>query len=291
MISQSLLHARINREKKKIRSLADVEFRGFSQWGEDGILDWLIEKIPGISESFIEFGVENYRESNTRMLLWLRNWRGLIMDGSQSHIEDIRGQEVSWRFDLHSKCAFIDRDNINQLISQSGFAGELGVLSVDIDGNDYWVWEAIEVVSPAIVVCEYNAVFGDLRAITVPYSADFQISQAHCSTLYFGASIHALSGLAMKKGYTLVGTNSNACNVFYVRNDYAASVLAAMESVKVYPSRMRTSRNEQGGLTFSSGLDRAKLIAHLPVFDVDLQKTMTLAECGMLYSQDWAARC
>ena len=75
VVAQCLAHAHVNRLKSRIRTLADVEFRGFSQWGEDGILDWLVERLPGIPGTFIEFGVEDYRESNTRLLLWLRSWR------------------------------------------------------------------------------------------------------------------------------------------------------------------------------------------------------------------------
>jgi hypothetical protein len=159
-VSQAMLHARANRMLRRVRSIQEVEFRVFSQWGEDGILDWLIERLPGIPDVFVEFGVQNYLEANTRLLLWLRNWRGLIIDGSALNVEQVRHQDVFWRFDLQAVAAFIDRDNINQLIASCGISGEIGVLSVDIDGNDYWVWQAIEVVKPVIVVCEYNPVFG-----------------------------------------------------------------------------------------------------------------------------------
>lgn len=93
MILQSLLIAKSHRNKERIKCLDEVEFSGFSQWGEDGIIDWLIEKLPEIPKIFIEFGVEDYRESNTRLMLCLRNWRGLVMDGSASHIASIQAQE------------------------------------------------------------------------------------------------------------------------------------------------------------------------------------------------------
>ena len=192
VVAQCLAHAHVNRLKSRIRILAEVEFRGFSQWGEDGILDWLVERLPGIPETFIEFGVEDYRESNTRLFRGLRTWRGLVIDGSMAHVENIRRQEVSWRFDLSAICAFIDRNNINNLISTGEFGAEVGILSIDIDGNDYWVWQSINIIKPTIVICEYNAVFGDLRRITTPYRADFQRTRAHYSNLYFGASLQAL---------------------------------------------------------------------------------------------------
>lgn len=287
LIAQCLANARTNRQKNCIRTLVDVEFRGFSQWGEDGILDWLVERLPGIPETFVEFGVENYRESNTRLLLWLRNWKGLVIDGSPSHIEDIRKQDVSWRFDLRAICAFIDRDNINDLISSSEFGNELGILSIDIDGNDYWVWQSISIVKPVIVVCEYNAVFGDLRRITTPYRTDFQRTRAHYSNLYFGASLQALIDLGSTKGYSFVGTNSNGCNAFFVRNDRAQEVLGALEGISSCGSRFRESRDMSGRLTFMRGKGRVDTIRKMPVYDLVLQQELPLAELGELYSETW----
>ena len=179
VILHGTLHAKLNRHKNEIKSLAEVEWRAFSQWGEDGIIDWLMEMLPGIPSTFIEFGVGNYQESNTRMLLQLRNWRGLVLDESQSNIDSIINQNIFWRHTLIAKRALIDRDNINEIIFHAGFNGEIGLLSIDIDGNDYWVWKAISVINPVIVVCEYNAVFGDLYKLTVPYGKDFHATMAH----------------------------------------------------------------------------------------------------------------
>jgi hypothetical protein len=290
LINQCLTLALANREKKRISSLIEVEFRGFSQWGEDGILDWLVERIPGIPEIFVEFGVENYREANTRLLLWLRNWRGLVIDGSPSNIEDIRNQEVSWRFDLETVSAFIDCDNINELISSNGFNGDIGILSVDIDGNDYWVWQSISVINPVIVVCEYNAIFGDLRQITTPYRSDFQRALAHYSWLYFGASLQALIDLGSAKGYSFVGTNSNGCNAFFVRNDRAPDVLGALDGISSCGSLFRESRDKSGGLSYIRGRERVESIYHMPVYDLELKRELPLAEIGDLYSDNWKKR-
>lgn len=279
--------ANSNRTRGNIRFLSAVEFRGFSQWGEDGILDWLLERLPDIPDTFVEFGVEDYRESNTRLLLFLRNWRGLVLDGSEAHIKSIQAQDIYWRHDLTAKCAFIDRDNINQLIASSGLQGDIGLLSVDIDGNDYWVWQAIEVVRPVVVACEYNAVFGDVHRLSVPYQPDFQRTRAHHSNLYFGASLQSLIHLGEQKGYRFVGTNSNGCNAFFVRNDHAAGVLAAIDEIRAYPSRLREARDENGQLTFVRGIQRADIIRHLPVFDFATEQVRPLAEMGGLYSPAW----
>lgn len=287
-VLQAMMVAKANREKPRIKNLSDVEFSAFSQWGEDGIIDWLIEKLPDIPKTFIEFGVEDYRESNTRLLLYFRNWRGLIIDGSTEHIENIRKQDIFWRFDLMATPAFIDRDNITQLIGASGLSGKIGLLSVDIDGNDYWVWEAIDTVSPAIVICEYNAVFGDLHQISVPYQADFQRTHAHHSNLYFGASLPALIELAKQKGYLFVGTNSNGCNAFFVQRDLAVAVISSLAEVKAFPSSIREARDSTGQLMFPRRSKRREIIRHLPVFNFKTKSIQLLGDFTELYSPAWA---
>jgi len=288
-----LLNAKViensNLSKPTLSSLHDAEFRVFSQWGEDGIIAWLIGHLSGVPQTFVEFGGENYQESNTRHLLQSKNWRGLVIDGSQDNIADIRRQELYWRHELSAACAFIDRDNINTLIDGHGFKGEIGLLSVDIDGNDYWVWQAIDAVNPAIVVCEYNAVLGDRFALTVPYQADFQRSIAHYSCLYFGASIKALILLAKKKGYRFIGTTSTGCNAFFVRNDFATDILARLEQVSMFPSRVREARDETGTLNYSNGVERMRAIAELTFLDIEKGTTAPLGSYGDLYSPEWSA--
>lgn len=287
MVMQALALAKANRRAASLADLSDAEFSAFSQWGEDGVIDWLISRLPEIPRTFVEFGVEDYREANTRLLLQIRNWRGLVMDGSEAHIGDIRSQEIYWRHGLTAKCAFIDRENINSLLKKSGMAGEIGLLSVDIDGNDYWVWQAIEAVNPAIVVSEYNAVLGDLHALTVPYRADFQRTQAHHSNLYFGASLPALIGLGKQKGYTFVGTTSTGCNAFFVRNDLVSQVMDGLSGAWAFPSLVREARDEQRNLLFLDGAERAARIAHLPLVNLRTGAQTSLAECGELYSDAW----
>ena len=287
VILQCFAIAATHRARDRIRNLSDVEFQGFSQWGEDGIIDWLVERLPGIPETFVEFGVEDYREANTRLLLQLRNWRGLVMDGSEANIRSIQAQDLYWRHELTARCAFIDRDNINQVIGSSGFQGDIGLLSIDIDGNDYWIWQAIGAVSPVIVVCEYNAVLGDRYALTVPYRADFQRTREHHSNLYFGASIRALVALGKSKGYTFVGTTSTGCNAFFVRNDHADLIAAALEGICAFPSKFREARDSAGGLLFTSGIQRRTLIDHLALMDPVSGVSRDLASWGEIYSPEW----
>ncbi len=254
-----------------VKSLAESEFKVFSQFGDDGILQYLIYhlKVPTTSRTFIEFGVENYEESNTRFLLMNDNWRGLIMDGAESNIKFVHASHYFWKHDLTARAAFIDASNINGLISAAGFAGDIGLLSIDIDGNDYWVWETIDVVNPIIVVAEYNGVFGSKFPISVPYDATFRRAQSHYSNLYWGCSLAALSHLAVKKGYTFVGCNSAGNNAYFVRNAYVNENISTPSLAEGFVDpKFKESRDSRGSLTFLTGATRLKEIRNLPMVNV-----------------------
>jgi hypothetical protein len=247
----------------------NVEFRVFSQFGDDGIIQYLIHHLPNIPESFIEFGVQDYRESNTRFLLLNDNWRGLIMDGGENYVRSIQEDDIYWRHTLTARCAFVDRDNINQLIKDAGFAGDIGLLSIDIDGNDYWVWETLTVVNPSIVVIEYNSVFGPELAVTVPYDSGFVRHKAHYSGQFWGASLQALTLLSARKGYSLIGTNTAGNNAYFLRNDRLGQFPVCSAADVFVDARFRDSRNRSGELTYLSGGERFKEIAGMEVYDVE----------------------
>jgi hypothetical protein len=273
-----------------LSTLTEAEFSVSSQWGQDGILDWLIERadLPPALHSFVEFGVESYRVSNTRFLLQNRNWRGLILDSSPDVLPTVKADGLFWKHDLTVKQAFITRENINDLIATAGFSGEIGLLSVDIDGNDYWVWEAIAAVNPVLCVCEYNAVFGDLHPISIPCEASFNRTEAHSSTLYFGASIAALRALAARKGYRFVGTNLAGNDAFFVREDYAQRFVdRSLRTIQALPSRFRESRDPEGQPTYIVGLDRLRTIAALPVVNTETGAKLTLGDLNPIYSESW----
>lgn len=188
--------------------------------GDDGIIQYLINYLEIENKIFVEFGVEDYLESNTRFLLINDNWSGLVIDGSKINIAKIKKDEIYWKHDLKVKSAFITAENINQLIEEEGIKGQIGLLHIDIDGNDYWVWKALEVVVPKIMIVEYNSKFGCEKAITIPYKEDFVWTKAHYSNLYFGASILAFCDLADEKGYSFIGSNSAGNNAYFVKNEF-----------------------------------------------------------------------
>nr|BDR96086.1 hypothetical protein [Mycobacterium intracellulare] len=251
------------REREVVNGLADVEFSVFSQFGDDGIIQWLIHRLSGLSETFVEFGVGDYRESNTRFLLLNDNWRGLVMDSSDRNVAVIKRDEISWRHDLQSACAFVTVENINQLMLDHGFEGEIGLLHIDIGGNDYWIWRGLTAVRPAIAIMEYNSVFGAERAITIPYDPNF--SRERINNLYFGASLPAMCDLATSKGYDFVGSNSAGNNAYFVRSDlqHGLKVLTAAEGYVT--SKFAESRDSKGRLTYLRGERRLASLKGLPV--------------------------
>jgi hypothetical protein len=264
--------------------LKDIEFKVFSQFGDDGIIQYLIHHagIRRDEETFVEFGVEDYTESNTRFLLMNDNWRGLVLDGDPFNIRKIHRRPWFWRHDLIAVAAFIDRDNINELLGANGFRGRIGLLSIDIDGNDYWVWERIECVQPIIVVAEYNSVFGGERAVTVPYNPTFRRAAAHPSYLYWGCSIKALELLGRSKGYALVGSNSAGNNAYFVRRDRLAGLKEFSAAEAYVESRFRESRGPGGGLTFLSGNRRLWEIREMDVIDIERNRRIKIADCYSL---------
>ncbi len=244
-----------------------VGFKVFSQWDEDGIIQYLISKLPIPSRTFIEFGVENFEESNTRFLLLNDHWQGMVLDCSHADIDYIRRDRLYWQYDLQARQAWITRDNINRLLADAGFGEDVGLLSIDIDGNDYWIWEAITCIRPRIVVIEYNSLFG-LQPISIPYQESFQRTQAHYSNLYWGASLGAFCHLAKEKGYYLAGSNVWGHNAFFIRADVAGE-FRNLELRQAYvSSKFRESRDAKGKLSFARGNDRLKLIEDLPVIQV-----------------------
>ncbi len=203
----------------------------------------------------------------------------MIIDGSKENMDAVRREDIYWRYDLKAVDAFITKENINELLRQSGFDEDLGILSIDIDGNDYWVLQEINVVKPRILICEYNPIYGADRAATIPYASDFYRTKAHYSNLYFGCSIKALVALAKRKGYSFIGTNSNACNAFFVRDDLThflpESVLQDNEFI---PYKSRQARDAKGNLLFLTPQKEKELIADMALWDIEQNREIKFRE-------------
>lgn len=274
--------AQHSRQLPATTSLKQAEFQVFSQWGEDGIIQFLLAHVPVPNTIFVEFGVESYAEANTRFLLLHDDWSGLIIDGSEQHMQGVRESDLAWRHTLHAKSAWISADNINDLIRGAGISGDIGILSVDIDGVDYWVWQAIDVVQPRIVIAEYNSLFGPEAKVTPPYDPTFERAKAHSSHVFYGSSIAALNHLAEEKGYQLIGTNSAGNNAFFVRHDLAG-VFPRRSVAEVYQqARFREARLPSGELAFPTFEEAQHMIADCIVHDL-----ATGRECPLKEAAGW----
>jgi len=221
MHRESLLSSERNRAPKRLLAYG---FRGYSQHDEDGMIQEIFKRIGVSNRVFVEFGVGDGTENNTLYLL-LSGWRGLWIEGSQTSALSIRRQFE--RFiktgQLTFVHGFVDRDSINGTIGNTPCSGAIDLLSIDIDGNDYWVWEAISVVQPRAVVIEYNAVFRPPLAAVAEYDKNF----AWNGTSYYGASLKALELLGARKGYALVGCSLSGINAFFVKQDLAQDKFCA----------------------------------------------------------------
>jgi hypothetical protein len=194
-------------------------YKVYSQNDEDGIIAEIFNRIGVTKKVFIEFGVQNGLESNGHFLLH-KGWSGLWIEGSkQSYDELLNHFKAPIASGQLAVCnAFITAENINRLIEVQGkIKGEIDLLSVDIDGNDYHVWKAVNCVSPRCVVIEYNAKFPPVYEWVLEYNPNhiWDLSDR------YGASLKSLELLGSSLGYQLVGTNMTGVNAFFVKKELA----------------------------------------------------------------------
>jgi hypothetical protein len=189
-----------------------------SQNDEDGLVLALFKRIGMTNCRFVEFGC-GMNGGNSGFLASELGWHGLMVDARDDAI-----RKIVIRFTGHNVTArhlALTTDNVNPLIEETGFAGEIDLLSIDIDGIDYWIWQAITACNPRMVAIEYNWLFGPDMAVTVPYSATFDVSAIGLRS-YHGASLAALVHLGRTKGYRLVATER--INAFFLRQDVAPEI-------------------------------------------------------------------
>jgi len=204
-------------------------FRSFSQNDEDGILQEIFRRIGTAKRTFVEFGVQNGLQTNTRLLLY-QGWRGLWIEADRAAYASMRDAfktEVEAR-QLQVLNTFVTAQNIAGLID-SARLDELDLLSIDIDGNDYWIWDAIPL-KPCVVAIEYNARFRPPTKWIMQYNPEHRWNHSD----YHGASLDSLNALARKKGYSLVGCCLAGVNAFFVRDDLMQDHFASMQVADLY---------------------------------------------------------
>jgi hypothetical protein len=232
MINKALWRSPILRndeEFEKKRRLDDplylerFGYKVFSQNDEDGIISEIFNRIGTTNKKFVEFGVGNGLECNSHFLLH-KGWKGLWIEGNKKCIKQIKKLFVEplKKSQLTILNEFITRENINELIGgEGGVKGEIDLLSIDIDGNDFWVWEGINCIDSRVVVIEYNPKFPPPHEWVMPYDPKYIYDG---TSDFLGASLESLDKLGRKLGYQLVGTTMGGINAFFVKSELAQSL-------------------------------------------------------------------
>ena len=234
-------HYRAQIEAGCAPKLHETGFRCFSQFEEDGKILFIMAAL-GIQEGvFLDLGSADGVNSNCANLALNFGWRGFFVDGNQSNIE--RGRTFyeshpdTWAYPPTFIFAMINRENINQLLTEASVPAEVDFMSIDIDGNDYWVWDALSVTTAKVVMIETHIEFG-MNNIVVPYDKDYVYPGRHPD--YHGASPVAMEKLARRKSYRLVGANRYGFNTIYVREGLAPTLPSvSVASILSHPRNMQ----------------------------------------------------
>ena len=262
----------LNRNKyDEVEDLIETEVKIFSQNGEDGIIDYLVHKLKVDKKNFVEIGVGNYRESNTRFLYNRYHPKGLIID----YIDDMKKKVTKhvnfWKGDLRICNQKIDADNILDILNKN-CDYEIDFFSIDIDSIDYWIIKKLKNDISKIFVAEYNPVFGAELEVTVPNISGFERSKYHYSYLCYGMSLKALINLMDQKGYYFIGTNLQKINAFFILKEFKKEVFfknIKIKSLDNYTnSNIRDSRDINNNLNFLSGNNKFKEIEDCEVINL-----------------------
>jgi len=262
-LEQSLAAARAEvaaLQRAALRDLPDVpyperllleRFRVMSQNEEDGILFALLRAAGHSTRRCVEIGCGD-NGGNSGFLVDELGFQGLMIDGEQSNVDAVRRLFSPAR--LLAERAWVTRENAGDLLREHGFDGEIDVLSIDVDGNDLWIWEALDAVEPRVVAIEYNSLFGPERSLAVPYDPGFERRSADEGGTYWGASLAALAAVGARKGYRLVGGDHRGVNAFFVRAGLAPEIPACAPA-DAWRLLDKYHRRIAGGFDFYATLD------------------------------------
>jgi len=275
--SIGLSHITIMRKNyKKIRNINDLEYKVFSQNGEDGIIDYLLHSLKISKPKFIEIGVGDYKECNSRFFFERTSPKGLIIDNRKNFKEKVKKNVKLWRGDLTIVEKTINTKNIIKILKDHNFYNDIDFFSLDIDGIDYWVLEKLPKNLSKIFVLEFNSNFGGNKEITIPNIDNFNRTKYHYSYLCFGASLKALIKLMKKKNYVFLGTNLHSINAFFVQKKYLKKInlkIPNSKSINRFSlSNIRESRDKKNNLNYLSGDEKINAIRNCKVVDLSSSK-------------------
>ena len=264
----------ISQNKNKYEEVSDlneIEVKIFSQNGEDGIIDYLINKLKLNTKNFVEIGVGNYRESNTRFLYNKYHPKGLVVDFIDDMEKKVKPFVNLWKGDLRICNKQINSENILHTLNHN-CDYKIDIFSIDIDSIDYWIIEKLNKRISKVFVAEYNPVFGSEIEVTVPNISGFERNKYHYSNLCYGMSLRALINLMDKKGYYFIGTNLQKINAFFILKDFKKEEFfknIEIKSLDNYTnSNIRDSRDENYKLSYLSGDKKIKEIQECKVINL-----------------------
>jgi len=263
-----------------VKNLSEIEYKVFSQNGEDGIIDYLLYSLNIDVPKFLEIGVGNYKESNTRYLFEKYSCKGMIVDKNKDLKQKVSKYVKLWKGDLTIIEDAVTSENILEILSLNNFDKNLDIFSLDIDGIDYWVMKEIPENISKIIVAEYNSIFGPNLEVSVPNLKNFDRQKYHYSYLCYGTSLKALIKLLNKKKYVFVGTNIACNNAFFILESEAKKLNIILpdinDLIKFTNSNFTESRSIEGRLNYLSGNEKLKEIENCEVIDLSDQENQLI---------------
>lgn len=210
-------------KQKERLSFEEIGFDVYSVTHEDGIFLYLFSSIGTTNKKLVDIGAGGINGSSVANLIINHGFTGLLIDGDTKSIEFARHHYSKLNLSNQPtlKSTMITAENINSLIRESNISGEIDLFCLDIDGVDYWIWKALDVIQPRVVMVEYQDLLGPERACTIPYSPSFSMSNYPVNKEnhnYCGASLSAFIKLGKEKGYRLIGCNNGGWNAFFMKN-------------------------------------------------------------------------
>jgi hypothetical protein len=237
-----LQYQRLAREGRDLPAFSDVEFRCYSQNGEDGILLYIFSLLGTTNRKVVEICAGDGIECNAANLIINHGWQGLLFDGDANQVA--AGNAFystcrnTWVAPPRFLANWITAENVDALVAGNSFGGPIDLLSLDVDGNDYWIWRALTCVTPRVVVLEFNGSCGPDKSVSMSYAPQFRLDPA-VQPYRCGASLAAFVKLARSKGYRLVGLQSLGFNAFFVRDGIGEALLPERSARECYESTPR----------------------------------------------------